>query len=259
MVAFLRTLVFSLIATFIIVLMVEILGLRKAFTGTEPEATNDEYIIRADNDEGIVNRAPSEKITELKDALNENQYSPALSQSSVPTKNPAASLNSAMTENTLFYDSFESAPETTGWQTTGLGPDSTAKWSQEQVLSGHYALKISAGQPSNNGWPGWVNTLELQKHSNYLLQVSYYTPDGANAWLEQSFLDQSGRLITGFSTGCPRRSSLKQWTAIKHRVKASSIPPNSRYLRLGLRQCLNHTKGTLTHLFFDDISLTTEP
>lgn len=163
----------------------------------------------------------------------------------------------SISHNLLRNASFEFDPLITPniWQTSGLGADNIAAWSEEQAASGNHALKISAAQPSNRGWPGWITQLKHQSNSGYRIQAKYYTTDGANAWLEISFLDSNNQLLKGFSTGCPRTSVKNQWITIQHKVKDEWIPTLSSTLRIGLRQCLNHTKGRRTTLFFDDVSL----
>ena len=159
--------------------------------------------------------------------------------------------------NLLRNSSFELNPLTTPnlWQTSGLGANNVAEWSKEQAASGNHALKITATLPSNRGWPGWITQIKHRSNSGYLIQAKYFTTDGANAWLEISFLDSNNKLLKGFSTGCPRTSVKSQWTLIQHKVKSEWIPEQSSALRIGLRQCLNHTKGRQTTLFFDDVSL----
>jgi len=171
---------------------------------------------------------------------------------STPTAQPTQSP-----DNLISNSSFELNPLTTvpKWQTTGVGSQHIVEWSTEQAVSGQHALKISASQPSNRGWPGWQTQLDHQINSGYDLQAKYYTPDGANAWLELSFLDSNNRLIKGYSTGCPRTSVKKQWTLVERKVKAEWVPDGTRVVKIGLRQCLNHTKGRRTTLYLDDISL----
>ncbi len=235
------------LASLAIVLLAEILGLTKR---TEQQTTG------SNANEFLIN-------TEI--ALNENEYSPTLT-----TKQPEPGIipdkqddifHVVNTQAIRLYDAFEQNPETSelSWKPTGLGSDGFTEWSSEQALSGKHALKISAIKPSEQGWPGWITTIDYHPEKNYRLQVSYYTPDGANAWLEQSFLDQNGRLLMGFSTGCPRHAKINQWTQVSHLVNSASIPENSKFIRVGLRQCLNHSKGKLTHLFFDDVILTAYP
>jgi hypothetical protein len=222
-----------------VVLMMELLGLSFKNADTPPEST----IITFDD-------------PELNQRLN--------TQTSTIEPSKAGNISdskNSLAENLIENASFEQDPLMASpiWQVTGFGNDSIVEWTHERAASGSYALKISAMQPSNRGWPGWVMKLPFQANHSYQLQVSYYTPDGANAWLEVAFLDDENRLLKGFSTGCPRVSVLGQWTAIRYRVKAEWAPQGSRSIRIGLRQCLNHTKGRRTTLYFDDISLSSIP
>ncbi len=178
------------------------------------------------------------------------------------TKKPQSDDNTnaqIKTDNLLNNASFEQNPfstEPTVWQTVSLGPGNTAEWSSERAASGHYALKIAARQPTHRGWPGWTSRLQHRAGHGYRLQASIFTPDGANAWLELVFYDRNNRYLTGFSSGCSRRKPLQnQWIAKHHQIKAEYIPEEATYLQIGLRQCLTFTKGRMTHLYYDDVSL----
>lgn len=235
------------LAALVIVLLAETLGLTKRTDQQTTGSNAHEILIKSEI------------------ALNENEYSPPISsqqpQPEILADKPEDNFPAVNKDSIRLYDAFEHPPETSefSWKPTGLGSDSITEWSSEQALSGTHALKISAIKPSGQGWPGWIATFDYHPENNYRLQANYYTPDGANAWLEQSFLDQNGRLLMGFSTGCPRHAKINQWVQISHLVNSTSIPQNSKYIRLGLRQCLNHSKGKLTHLFFDDVILTVFP
>jgi hypothetical protein len=157
--------------------------------------------------------------------------------------------------NLLTNRSFEQDPlsnHLTLWNTVNIGTKHIAQWSTERAFSGKHSLKISA-KTSSNGWPGWQTTIIYKQGSNYDLQVKYFTEDGANAWIEQSFLDQNKKLIKGFSSGCSRQVEIGKWTLKKHRVQSKWIPKNSRYIRIALRQCLTYTKGKDATLYFDDV------
>ncbi len=227
-------------AALIVVLLVEMLDLsflKEAESGPEMKSlASDESVI----DESADSRPPI-SVTKA----------PAIVQTE----------NSVLREarNLVNNPSFERDPLMTppNWQTTGLGPGHIAQWTDEQSATGRHALKISADQPSGQGWPGWTLLLTHRPGSGYRLEAKYYTPDGANAWLELAFLDGNRRLLKGFSTGCPRQSVIAKWTAVQHRVNPEWIPPESRSLRIGLRQCLNHSKGRRTVLYFDDVVLQT--
>ena len=162
-----------------------------------------------------------------------------------------------LSSNIISNSSFESDPLSSvpNWRPTGQGAQHVIEWSNELAANGQYALKISATHPSNHGWPGWQTQLEHKANKGYLLQAKYYTADGANAWLDLSFLDSHQRLLKGFSTGCSRLSVRNTWTSIERKVKSEWIPKESRVVKIALRQCLNHTKGRSTTLYFDDVSL----
>lgn len=203
---------------------------------------------------------PSSKLIISDDTLRDestNSQPSAITRSTdeAPADDSASSISPVV--NLIRNASFEQDPLTTQptWETTGLSDDSIAEWTKEQAASGWYALKISSAHPSNKGWPGWLLQLKHQANFSYQVESKYFTPDGANAWLELAFLDGENRLLKGFSTGCPRFSVSGHWTKIQHLVKAEWIPPASRSIRIGLRQCLNHTKGRRSTLYFDDIVL----
>lgn len=158
--------------------------------------------------------------------------------------------------NLISNGSFELNPLTSPpiWETTKQDNQQIIEWSSEQAEKGQHALKISASNPYI-GWPGWTTQFNHKTNTGYKLQAKYFTTDGANAWLEIAFLDNNNRLLKGFTSGCPQTSVTNQWTLVERIVKAEWIPEGSHIVRVGLRQCLNFTKGRLTTLYFDNVSL----
>ncbi len=179
---------------------------------------------------------------------------PTIENKNLPLSEPLAFRK---TENLLTNSSFEADPVMAKdkWQKVGAGGRQTVEWSDEQAASGEHALKISAAYP-NNGWPGWLGpVMNYKPGSGYELQVQYFTPDGANIWLEFIFYNSENKWLKSFSTGCPQTTIKNKWSETHYKVKAKWIPIETYRVRVGLRQCLNHTKGHVTTLYIDNVYL----
>lgn len=83
------------------------------------------------------------------------------------------------------------------------------------------------------------------------------TPDGADAFVSAAFLDENGGTITTQSTGCVDLDP-NAWNKVGFGILEERLEGVSS-IRLGLQQCLQHTEGTLTHLYYDEIYFGTTP
>lgn len=140
------------------------------------------------------------------------------------------------------------------WQIEERGTDLEVVWSDANSNSDAYALKLSATEGSNQGWPGLFATVSIDSQLDYIFSAYAFSPDGASGWLSIELLDAERNFVTGYSTGCSEAQ--EGWHTLTRELKAEWHQDRQiSAIRLGLQQCMNFSAGQATTLYFDDVSL----
>jgi hypothetical protein len=162
-------------------------------------------------------------------------------------------------QNVLNNASFEQDPAANEpfWYFDSLGTDASASWTSERAHSGQRSLSLSASHSANRGWPGWFSALlPVERGFQYTFEAMYFTPDGAGGWIDIWFLEADGTRLLGTGTPCVNRSRspTTSWQRLRFSVPPEKVPASAAVMRLGLRQCLNWSEGTMTTVYYDDVS-----
>ncbi len=134
------------------------------------------------------------------------------------------------------------------------GGDGIGARSTDGAHGGSFALFSQASSAANRGWPGWQGTRRyaVTPGRTYLFRAYAASPDGASAWLDIGLYDKSGTWLGGRSTGCSReRPGGRGWDLLE--LRYLNDDPRVASVQLGLLQCLNHSMGRTTTLYFDDV------
>ena len=165
---------------------------------------------------------------------------------------PAAAVSTA-TATLPFGSSFEE--EDHGWVFDARGGDALGARTGDAAHGGRFALLSQASVAANRGWPGWQSPARyaVAPGATYLFRAHAASPDGGNAWLGIQLYDKSGTWVGGRSTGCAReRPRAGAWERLE--LRYANDDPRVVAVDLVLLQCLNHTAGRTTTVYFDDAS-----
>jgi hypothetical protein len=140
-----------------------------------------------------------------------------------------------------------------GWAYDAKGGDGLGARTMDAAYNGHFSLFSQASASANRGWPGWHTRAQfaLDSGGTYVFRARAISPDGGNGWLDLHLLDASGTWLGGRSTGCSRERPGTQWDELE--LRYVNDDPRVASVRLGLLQCLNHSKGRATTIYFDDV------
>ena len=161
-------------------------------------------------------------------------------------------------DNLLDDSSFEGSVSNWSFNSGGM-VDGDAIVSDELARSGERALKINAiTYESGKGWPGWEtkHPIPISRDQTYTFGAWFNTPNGASVWIECAYLDSEGKSIKTISNGCV--AMREAWHGLWKPTYLASfgpdrIPEDAVSVRLALRQCLTHTDGQDTEIYFDDV------
>ncbi|MBI2568670.1 MAG: hypothetical protein HYV63_16740 [Candidatus Schekmanbacteria bacterium] len=156
--------------------------------------------------------------------------------------------------NAIQNASLELDPRNYGtlWRLEDSESDLVTKVSADQAHSGKSSLSLTASKAGAK-WPGWatVDKFPVVVGGTYELHAWLYTTDGAAAWLEAMLLDEQGKPLVGQASGCVEIPQASTWT--EKRVTFTPQDPNTRFVRLALRQCLDYSRGKKTTVYVDDL------
>lgn len=129
----------------------------------------------------------------------------------------------------------------------------------DTAYNGHFALYAQASEAANRGWPGWFDgaRYKVAQGRRYVFRARATSPDGGNAWLDIQLYDRAGTWLGGRSTGCSRERPGRDWQLLELRYTVDD--PRVDSVGLALLQCLNHTRGRMTSVYFDDVTFAGAP
>lgn len=150
-------------------------------------------------------------------------------------------------------NSFED--ENLDWRYDARGGDGFGARSGDAGRNSQHSLMSQASDGANRGWPGWRHDKRypVTPGTTYVFRAHAVSPDGGNGWLDLQLYDKAGTWLGGRSNGCLRdRLASGGWTEMELRFTADD--PKVASVELALLQCLNHSKGRMATVYFDDMS-----
>lgn len=191
----------------------------------------------------VVTTLPAPEVERIEARRQQPPAPPARTAPPAPAPIPAGTLPVA--------SSFED--DEAGWMFDAKGGDGFGARTMDAAYNGHFSLFSQASAGANRGWPGWHTqaSYALAPAGTYVFRARAISPDGANGWLDLQLLDAAGTWLGGRSTGCSREHPGRQWQALE--LRYVNDDPRVASVRLGLLQCLNHSKGRTTTVYFDDV------